>query len=266
MLDLISVRAAAESVALRAAETLMKHFEGPLQQVMKSSTVDIVTEADRETEAAIVSMLTERYPSHHIVGEEGGGMGAPIDKAEYRWYIDPLDGTTNFANRIPIFSISLALTDARRRPLAGVVDHPVAGEMFSAAQGDGATLNGRPIRVSAAERLNDCVLASGFPYDQSTSPENNLRQWASFSVRTRGLRRFGSAAIDLCWVAAGRFDGYWEMKLKPWDYYAGILCVTEAGGLVTAYDGSAGDSLYSGGRVVASNGKIHQQMLDVLAL
>ncbi|MBC7870745.1 MAG: inositol monophosphatase, partial [Chitinophagaceae bacterium] len=209
--------------------------------------------------------IKARFPDHHIIGEEGGAMGAPADDSAYTWYIDPLDGTTNFANRIPIFATSIALTDRDMNPIVGVVYNPISGEMFSAAKGFGTTLNDKPIHVSRAETLEQSVLCSGFPYDQATNPDNNLDEWGRFAVRTRGLRRLGSAALDLCFVAAGRLDGYWEQQLNPWDYLAGQLCVMEAGGIVTDYLNRP-LSAANKGRILANNGHIHQQMLDVLAM
>lgn len=263
-MDLKQVQAAAEEIAKSAAEVLMRYFEGTVAMYTKSSKVDIVTEADRLSEQVIVAELTKLYPDHHIVGEEGGGMGAPIEEASYRWYVDPLDGTTNFANNIPVFCVSMGLTDTEMNPLVGVVYNPVTNELFSASKGNGTTLNGKPVHVSQKDELITCVLASGFPYDKYTDPNNNLDRWGKFLVQTRGLRRMGSAAIDCCYVAAGRFDGYWEAKLYPWDVLAGMLCVTEAGGTVTNYDGENPPEMILGRRVVISNGKIHQQMLDII--
>lgn len=265
-LDLKQVQQTAEAIARKAAEKLLEYFETPLEQMSKISVGDIVTQADKASEAVIVEALQSAYPDHHIVGEEGGGMGASAENAEYFWYVDPLDGTVNFANKIPVFSISLALTDRNREPVAGVVYAPVWDEMYSGAVGHGATLNGKPLQVSAATELIHCVVASGFPYTKYTDPDNNLRQWGDFLVRTRGMRRMGSAAIDMCFVAVGRFDGYWEKSLHPWDYLAGVIFVREAGGIVSDYTGSQASEFYQHGRIVASNGKIHGQMLDVLAL
>lgn len=263
--DLVHARDTAVNIARDAADVLLRYFEGPLNHTVKKSPVDIVTEADQEAEKLISIALQTHFPDHHIVGEEGGGMGRAIEEADYRWYVDPLDGTTNFANRIPMFCVSIALTDRAMQPLVGVILNPVHQELFVAVRGQGVTLNDRPIRVSKAAELLQCVLASGFPYDKYTSEENNLKEWGRFLLRTRGLRRMGAAALDLAYVAAGRFDGYWEQKLNPWDCLAGILCVTEAGGIVTDYTGGTPETLASAGKLVASNGHIHQQMLDVLA-
>jgi myo-inositol-1(or 4)-monophosphatase len=264
-LNLADTLRTAQDIAREAGDVIMSYFERPLNQSTKGTDVDIVTEADKQSEQVIAMALRGQYPDHHIVGEEGGGMGAAVETAAYRWYVDPLDGTTNFANRIPMFAVSMALTDAEMNPILGVVYNPVSQEMFSAARGKGAMLNGRRLTVSTEGTMQRCVLASGFPYDKYTSPENNLREWSAFLVRTRGLRRMGAAALDLCFVAAGRFDGYWEQKLNPWDALAGALCVLEAGGTVSGYRGETDAGIYGAGRLVASNGHIHQQMLDTLA-
>ena len=263
-LDLPSTQKIAIAVARQAAEVLLHHFGNNLHESFKISPIDVVTEADRQSEAVIVAALQDHFPTFHIVGEEGGGAGAPIAAADYRWYVDPLDGTVNFANGIPFFCVSLALTDAAMTPLLGVVYNPIADELFTAARGYGATLNGQPLRVSVKTSLQRCVLASGFPYDKHLSPDNNLTEWGNFLLRVRGMRRMGSAELDLCYVAAGRFDGYWEAKLNPWDTLAGAMCVLEAGGRVTDYQGQTAPSLYSRGRVVASNGHIHPQMIAIL--
>jgi myo-inositol-1(or 4)-monophosphatase len=263
--NLTDIRHIAETIAREAGDIVMNYYGTGFKQATKATQIDIVTEADEASEKHIVHRLTTTYPDHHIVGEEGGGMGAPRAEAAYRWYVDPVDGTTNFANGIPVFAISLALTDADMNPLVGVVYNPAQDELFSAAKAHGATRNGERIYVSDKAVLQQCVLASGFPYDKYTDSENNLDRWGKFLVRTRGLRRMGAAALDCCYVAAGRFDGYWEAKVHPWDVLAGILCVTEAGGTISNYHGETPPGFVTEGRVVVSNGHIHQQMLDVLA-
>ena len=254
-----------EQIARDAGTVIMRFFEQPLNEITKSSAFDVVTEADREVESLIISALQQHFPDYHIVGEEGGGIGAPIDQAEYRWYVDPVDGTTNFANRIPMFCTSIALTDRDMTPLLGVVYNPVNDELFAAVHGEGATLNGKKLVVSGTTSLQESVVASGFPYDKATAPDNNLAEWGRLLTRTRGVRRMGSAALDLCYVATGRFDGYWEQKLNPWDFLAAALCVSEAGGTVTNVAGETGRSLYQGRYVVASNGHIHTDFLAALA-
>lgn len=264
-IDLRRVERLAGDIAYAAGEVLTNFWQDGFRQTTKSSSIDVVTEADGAAESLIVSRLLAAFPEHHIIGEEGGGSGAPVETAAYRWYVDPLDGTTNYANRIPIFAVSLALTDAAMNPLVGVVYNPMSDELFSTARGAGTTRNGEPVRVSAEATLERCVLASGFPYDKHTSPENNLREWGAMLVRCRGLRRLGSAALDCCYVADGRFDGYWEQKVKPWDVLAGMLCAAEAGATISDYKGEKAPGFIEAGRVVISNGHIHRQMLDVLA-
>lgn len=270
-LDLFAPRIFAESLARQTGPLLLDYFARPkLGIVIKSTPYDVVTEADKAAEAVIVAALLDAYPEYHIMGEEGGGMGAPAESAEYFWYIDPIDGTTNYANRIPHFAISIALTDRWMQPLVGVVYNPVTDELFSAAKGGGATLNGERITVSQTVDLANSVIATGFPYDRATNPHNNIAEWLHFLPRTRDLRRFGSAALDLAFVAAGRFDGYWEMHLHPWDYLAGLLCVTEAGGVVTDFAGrnhSTGThqpDAAAVGQLVAANPPVHALMLEGL--
>lgn len=260
-LDLQVALHTAQHIARQAGEVLKHHFKAPQITHTKSSVYDVVTQADAEAEALILNALTQAYPQHHRIAEESGESGVDAD---YHWVIDPLDGTVNFAHGLPVFSISIALANKHLQPLVGVVYDPITDEMFSAVQGGGAWLNGVPIHVSHAQTLSESLLASGFPYDKSTHPDNNLTQWGRFLVEARGLRRLGSAALDLCYVAAGRFDGYWEAKLKLWDFLAGILIVQEAGGCVTDYQGETGRGMIDGARLIASNGHIHQQMIAVL--
>jgi myo-inositol-1(or 4)-monophosphatase len=264
-MDLQAARATAAGIARQAGAELMRYFDQPHQETMKKSPVDIVTEGDKASEAVIVAALQAAFPGHHIVGEEGGGMGAPAEEAEYFWYVDPIDGTSNFASNIPLFTVSIALTDRHKVPLVGVVLNPVYNELYSAARGYGATLNDRPIHVSGTDTLNRAMLSTGFPYDKVTNPDNNLREWGRFLLRTRSVLRLGSAALDLCFVAAGRFDGFWEARLHPWDVLAGLLCIEEAGGRVSDYRGGNVGRVYAGEEVLVSNGLIHDQMLEVLA-
>ncbi len=264
-MDFTEIHDNACGIAREAGSVLMRYFGSAHAESTKSSDYDIVTEADGAAETLIVQALQAAYPGHHIVGEEGTDTGAAVDEAEYFWYIDPLDGTTNYANNIPHFSVSMALTDKHMKPLVGVVYHPVVDEMYTAIAGKGAMLNGSPARVSTADTLGQSVLATGFPYDKRTNPDNNLSEWCAFTTQSRGIRRIGSAALDLAYVAAGRLDGYWEQRLNAWDMLAGILCVIEAGGRVTDYTGEESAEMYSGNQAVASNGNIHGAMLKVLA-
>ncbi len=253
------------ALAEKAGEIAMRHFAEPIPTTAKTSRIDIVTAADTEVETFLVGELARLFPGHHIVGEEGGGQGAPAEGAAYHWFVDPIDGTVNFASKLPHFCTSIALATADRQPLLGVVYDPTRRELFAAVRGGGATLNGRPLRVTRTAELIDAVIVSGFPYDKHTNPDNNLREWAAFLVKIRGERRLGSAALDFCYVGAGRLDGYWEKDLKPYDAMAGMLVAREAGGVVTDYAGGEFPQRLDRGRYVASNGLLHRQMLGVLA-
>jgi len=252
-------------IALGAGNILLEGFEKPHEHTTKTGSIDIATEADKAAEEYIVGELLKHFSDHHIVGEEGGGQGAPIEEAEYLWFVDPIDGTTNYANHIPHFCTSIALTDTNRVPQVGVIYNPISDETYSAIRGQGATLNGQAIAVTHKEELIQCVLASGFGYDKARNPNNNAKQWADFLVKTRGVRRFGSAALDFAYVASGRFDGYWERSLNPWDVMAGVLLVEEAGGKVTDYRGGDQPQFDEDGRYIASNGHIHEAMIQVIA-
>lgn len=252
------------AIARGAGEIIMRHFAAPIPTTLKSSRIDIVTAADTEAEAFIVRELLKKFPDHHIVGKKGGGQGAPAGSAPYHWFVDPIDGTVNFASKLPHFCTSIALTTPDRQPLVGVIYDPTRRELFTAIRGGGAYLNGQPLRVTQTAELLDAVVTSGFPYDKHTNPDNNLKEWAAFLVRIRGERRLGSAALDLAYLAAGRLDGYWEKDLKPWDAMAGVLMVLEAGGTVTDYQGEPNPQRQDRGRYVASNGRIHAEMLQVL--
>ena len=252
------------AIARGAGEIIMRHFAAAIPTTAKSSRIDIVTAADTEAEAYIVGELRRRFPTHHIVGEEAGGQGAPATTAPYHWFVDPIDGTVNFARKLPHFCTSIALATPDRQPLLGVVYDPTRRELFTAVRDHGAQLNGQSLRVSGTHALIDAVVSSGFPYDKHSNPDNNLKEWSAFLLQIRGERRLGSAALDLCYVAAGRLDGYWEQSLKPYDVLAGMLIVREAGGVVTDYRGGPNPQHENRGRYVASNGRIHAAMLEVL--
>lgn len=256
---------AVTAIAHGAGEIVMRHFAAPIPTTSKTSRIDIVTAADTEAEAYIVGELARLFPGHHIVGEEGGGQGAEAGGAAYHWFVDPIDGTVNFASKLPHFCTSIALATADREPLLGVVYDPTRRELFTAARGGGAWLNGRRIHVTTTGELADAVITSGFPYDKHTNPDNNLKEWGAFLTKIRGERRLGSAALDLCYVGAGRLDGYWEKDLKLYDVMAGMLIVREAGGVVTDYVGGGWPQREDRGRYVASNGFVHAEMLGVLA-
>ncbi len=245
---------------VRAAGAILRQGWGRAGQIDFKGEVDLVTEYDRRAEALIVAALLERFPTHHIYAEEQGDAG-PGD-SPYTWLIDPLDGTTNFAHGFPVFAVSVGLMHRGER-LVGVVYDPTRDELYTAGKEMGARLNGGRVRVSEVPTLDQALLATGFAYDRRTAADNNVGNVARFIRRCQGLRRAGAAALDLAYVACGRLDGYWEMGLNPWDVAAGTLIVQEAGGQVTDFAG--GDQEHpSGKRIVASNGRIHSEMLDVL--
>lgn len=234
------------------------HFASAVEIDMKGDK-NLVTEVDRESERLIVTHLLASYPAYNIIAEEGE---YPQGDSPYRWIIDPLDGTTNYAHAFPWFCVSIGL-EAANEIVAGVIYNPVHNELFTATCGGGAFLNGRRLHVSARSPLQNTLLGTGFPYDCATDPANNFAQFISFQKAARGIRRAGAAALDLAYVAAGRLDGFWELKLKPWDVAAGVLMVQEAGGRVSTFDGSPYD--VNTHRIVASNGLIHHEMVAVLA-
>ena len=255
--DPLFLTTAIEAV-VRAGDVMMSRCGTDLR-VDKKGTIDLVTEVDVAIERAFRAMVGERFPTHDVLGEEMGGLAeAPPGAC---WVFDPIDGTTNFAHGLPIFCSSIALEISGVAEVAAVYD-PTRRELFTAERGGGAFLNGRPLGVSQAPTLVDAMLVTGFPYDVQTSKQDNLNHFRNFIKHARAVRRLGSAALDLCYVACGRFDGFWEIKLSPWDLAAGALICREAGGKVTDIDG--GQFSISSGRVVASNGKIHAQMLNVL--
>lgn len=262
--NLIATRQHAVQLAKEAGKILMDRFEKPHQIKHKSSVFDVATEADKAAEDYIVAALSAAYPDHAIVGEEGGSQAAPLEQAAYHWYIDPLDGTTNFAGNIPHFCVSIALANAKNEPLVGVVYDPNSGELFSAVQGGGATLNDKPLKVSDTGKLEESVLAVGFPYAKRGELSDDFRQFTYFAPRVRGLRRFGSAALELCWVAAGRFDAYWEWGLSRWDFFAGMLMVQEAGGVMSDFAGENGDTFIDGQQVLACNAALHPTIVDAM--
>jgi myo-inositol-1(or 4)-monophosphatase len=243
---------------VRAGQLQMAHF-GRIFQIDKKGTIDLVTEVDVAVERMFRALIAERFPDHQVLAEEMGGAAAvPPGPC---WVFDPIDGTTNYAHGVPIFCASLALEIDGVAEVAAVYD-PNRQELFTAERGGGAFLNGVPLHVSAAERLVDALLVTGFPYDVHARVEEVVGLFGAFVGQARAVRRLGSAAIDLCWVAAGRMDGFWEADLKPWDVAGGALVVAEAGGRVTGSDGSPFTS--RGGHVLASNGHLHAAMLEVI--
>lgn len=250
--------AIAVEAARSAGKLLREALGGDRRIAFKGSPTNLVTEMDRRAEALIVERLLQAFPDHAVLGEESG---ARAGRSEYRWLIDPLDGTTNYAHGLPIFSVSVALERAGQVEL-GVVYDPNLDECFVAERGRGATLDGEPIRVSACARLGEALLVTGFPNDIRTAAETNLPEYAALALRAQAVRRLGSAALDLCYVAAGRVDGYWELTLGPWDMAAGALVVREAGGRVTNVRGRPWS--LDGPGVLATNGQIHEALLEGL--
>ena len=212
----------------------------------KSSMVDLVTEVDRSSERIILEGIGSSYPEHAILSEE---QGRNEMESDYLWVVDPLDGTTNYAQGLPIFAVSIAL-QYRRQTIAGLIYAPVIDQMFEAVRGDYVTLNGRNIKVSQKSKLSECVLATGFPYDRALHPDNNVNYAARIIPKVRGLRRMGSAAYDLANVAAGTLDGYWELNLSPWDVAAGTLMVEQAGGCIHYLTDKRGVSLVAGNNII----------------
>jgi myo-inositol-1(or 4)-monophosphatase len=248
----------AVDAAREAGAVLRADFERP-KKISYKGEVDLVTESDKRSESIIVSRLRARFPEHAIVAEEGS-RGATAS-AKYCWYIDPLDGTTNFAHSYPCFAVSIGLFEDGQ-PLAGVVLNPVANELFTAVRGQGAFLNGKPIQVSAVEKLASSLVSTGFPTHQRANNRNIYYYW-DFTLRSHGVRRDGSAALDLCSVACARFEGFWEFGLNSWDTAAGLLIVQEAGGTVTDLEGQA---YQLGGRsILATNGRVQAEMQQVAA-
>ena len=240
-------------IAREAGALVMEYFHQRVKVEYKGE-VDLVTVADRKSEALILERIRRHWPSHDILGEEGGLHDQGSD---YRWYVDPLDGTTNFAHGFPVFCISLAL-EYKGRSVAGVVYDPTRDELFAAEQGSGAYLNQQRIEVSKTANLAECLAATGFPsHKRHKNP--NIFFYHQITLRTHGVRRAGSAALDLCCVACGRFDAFWEFNLNPWDTAAGVLLVEEAGGQVSDFRG--GPFQINSRDTLASNGLVHPAML-----
>jgi myo-inositol-1(or 4)-monophosphatase len=254
------VRALAEHLARSAGRIQRDRYETDFEIQSKSAPIDLVTEVDRQCEALLVETLGRERPADAVVAEEGGGRD--LVGAEWRWVIDPLDGTTNYAHGYPRFCVSIGV-ERRGERTVGVVYDPLLEELFHAVRGQGAFLNGRPIHVSTESELGNALLATGFSYDVRRTTDDNLAHFGRFVKTARAVRRDGSAALDLCYVAAGRFDGFWEFKLHAWDVAAGLLVVHEAGGRSSDMRGRPAPS--EGRETVASNGRIHDAMLAILA-
>ena len=254
MLD-VAIQAAME------AGRLLRNSVGKVKSIetKKGNVRDLVSEIDRASEATIIGIIRQRYPDHGFLAEESGGSD---HATEYKWVIDPLDGTINFLHGVPVFCVTIAL-EHRGEIIVGVTYDPNHDELFTAEKGSGAYINGKRLYVSQTGKLINSLLVTGFPYDIARNPDHAVERFVSFLMEGRGVRRLGSAALDLAYIATGRFDGYWEVSLNPWDMAAGILLVHEAGGKVTDFSGGQA-SIYKR-QIAASNGIIHDAMLQVLA-
>jgi myo-inositol-1(or 4)-monophosphatase len=252
--------ATAIDIVLRAGEIQLANFRRDYAVTMKG-TIDLVTEVDLAVERMCRQVLADRFPSHDILAEEMGGPATGTSRSEYCWIFDPIDGTTNYAHGLPIFCAALGLEVAGKIEVAAIYD-PTRKELFTAERGQGAYLNGARVQVSTASQLVEAVLVTGFPYDVHEHADTILSLFGAFIKRARAVRRLGSAALDMCYVAAGRLDGFWEARLRPWDIAGASLLIEEAGGRVTMMDGSPFDP--RGSSVLASNGPLHAPMLDTI--
>lgn len=251
-------RQVAVDVAREAGQILHAGLHGARRIAFKGAPTNLVTEMDVRAEELIVGRLGQAFPDDAILSEE---RGAARGRSGRRWIVDPLDGTTNYAHGVPVYCVSIALEAAGRVGL-GVAYDPSYDQLYVAERGRGATVNDQPLTVSSTATLDESLLGTGFPYNIRVTSDTNLPEYSAFAVRCRGVRRFGSAVLDLAWVAAGRFDGFWELRLGAWDVAAGCLFVEEAGGRVTNLAGGPLD--VDAPAVVASNGRIHDAMLAVL--
>ena len=255
-MDIERIKRVGIAAACNGGKVLREHF-GKLESVRKKGAIDLVTEADIQSEAAIIDTIAEAFPDHAILAEESGAHAG----SGCRWIIDPLDGTTNFAHNLPLFCVSIALA-VDDRILAGFVLAPLLGELFVGVKDQGAQLNGTPIFVSNTPNLADSLLVTGFPYDHQTIFEPLMGRFSRCLRATQGVRRLGSAALDLCYVASGRFDGFWEQHLKPWDTAAGFLVATEAGARTTVFSGAP--YAIDEDEIASTNGIIHDELLNLL--
>lgn len=246
-------------VMARGAGEILRAGYGQQFRIKQKGVIDLVTEFDHRSEAYVLEAIHARFPEHRILAEESGARGGTTDPI---WYVDPLDGTINYAHGVPIFAVSIAYAVGDAVQL-GVVYDPMRDELYAAQKGGGATLNGGRLQVSMPVDLDHSLLVTGFPYDIRTHPQNNLEEYKRLSLHSQGVRRLGSAAIDLCYVAAGRFDGFWELRLNPWDVAAGGLIAQEAGAIVTHCRGGA-DYIGPPASVLAASPAIYAPLLELL--
>lgn len=248
----------AKIIAEKASNHILKNHKNIKKITFKKGHFNLVTNVDKETEDIIVRAIKSKFPSHSIIAEESGLHNQ--DPA-YQWFIDPIDGTTNFAHSYPFFCTSIGF--AKNGVIQfGIVKDPISGDTYTAIKGKGAKLNGKKISVSSAKNLKESLLATGFPHDKKKSKYSNFYYFRTLTLESQGVRRDGAAALDLCYVASGKLDGFWEQKLNPWDVAAGMLILTEAGGKVTDFQGKQ-YSVY-GKEILATNGKIHKEMIGYL--
>jgi len=247
--------------AAREAGKFLRQNLGKVRdiQLKGGQEKNLVTEIDKRSEEIIIQIIKKHYPAHDILAEESGGHGGQA--SDYRWIIDPLDGTTNFTHAFPVFCVSIGL-ERKGEIIAGVIYDPNFDETFTAEKGKGAFLNSRRIRVSGVDALGGSLLVTGFPYNIADNPNNAVEHFINFLMKSQAVRRMGSAAIDMAYLAAGRYDGFWEVDLNPWDMAAGALLVEEAGGKITDFKGDK-FSIYKK-EILASNGMVHDQMLKVI--
>ena len=246
----------------RRAGGLILEGQNSTIQVSRKGPTDLVTDYDLKAEQMLVKGIVEAYPEDRILAEEGTSSPKVGGDAEHLWLIDPIDGTTNYAHGLPFYSVSIGLMSNDSLAL-GVIYDPARDELFHAIKGGGAWLGDKPLGVSETRTLEDSLLVTGFPYDIRTNADNNLNHYNKLSKLTRGVRRLGSAALDLAYVAAGRLDGFWELRLNPWDWAAGVLITQEAGGIVTTFDG--GEKVIGGDEtLLATNGHLHEPLQQIL--
>jgi myo-inositol-1(or 4)-monophosphatase len=267
LMDYDIIKQIATRAAYRAGKVVNAHF-GRSLEITKKGEIDLVTQADIASEQLIISTIRDTFPDHTVLAEESGMVPHDLESV---WIIDPLDGTTNFAHGFGMFAISIAFAH-KDEIIMGLVFNPQNGEFFSAIKGQGAFLNDQPIRVSASGQVSDSLLATGFPYDIKDTIGTNIQRLTQCLTASRGIRRLGSAALDLCYVACGRFDGFWEENLNPWDVAAGFRIVEEAGGQVSDYSGGAYTPAYRPSEhakrdeILATNGLIHREMIDLIQI